>query len=73
MADYLHAPVASNVTFSATFVPARCGTNGWRVGGIALVQDQQNFWKLSLALTPPEQGGTPFMEFCEMRNGAWLA
>lgn len=73
MADYLHAPVASNVTFSATFVPARCGTNGWRVGGIALVQDQQNFWKLSLALTPPEQGGTPFMEFCEMRNGEWLA
>lgn len=73
MADYLHAPVSSNVTFSATFVPARCGTNGWRIGGIALVQDQQNFWKLSLALTPPEQGGAPFMEFCEMRNGEWLA
>ncbi|MBQ3289824.1 MAG: hypothetical protein IJH50_10475 [Kiritimatiellae bacterium] len=75
-ATYLDAPRSAKVRVSASLMPAIAGTNGWATLGVALVDDDRNFWHLALVQAPPNADGRPgarFFELCESRNGTWLA
>lgn len=76
LATYEAAPRAAKVKVSATVTPASAGTNGWATLGVALVDDERNYWHLALVQAPPDDKWNPrghFFELCEMRDGAWLA
>jgi hypothetical protein len=73
IAVYEAAPLASNVTVEAVFVPGRAEGVGWNVASVAIVDDSRNYWHLALVQTPPEHGCKPFVELVEMRDGEWLA
>ena len=76
LAVYEVAPRAAKVKVSATITPASAGTNGWATLGVALVDDERNYWHLALVQAPPDDKWNPgghFFELCEMRDGAWLA
>ena len=71
-ATYLGAPRSAKVRVSASLTPAIAGTNGWATLGVALVDDDRNFWHLALVQAPPNADGRPgarFFELCESRNG----
>ena len=75
-ATYLGAPRAAKVTVSATVMPVVAGTNGWATLGIALIDDDRNYWHLALVQAPPNENpnqGKHFFELCESRDGTWLA
>ena len=76
LAVYEAAPRAAKVKVSAIITPASAGTNGWATLGVALVDDDRNYWHLALVQAPPDDKWNPgghFFELCEMRDGAWLA
>ena len=76
LAVYEAAPRAAKVKVSATITPASAGTNGWATLGVALVDDERNYWHLALVQAPPDDKWNPgghFFELCESRDGAWLA
>ena len=76
LATYEAAPRAAKVKVSATITPASAGTNGWATLGVALVDDERNYWHLAFVQAPPDDKWNPgghFFELCEMRDGAWLA
>ena len=76
LATYEAAPRAAKVKVSATVTPASAGTNGWATLGIALVDDERNYWHLALVQAPPDDKWNPgghFFELCESRDGTWLA
>ena len=64
---------SARVRVSARITPERTGTNGWSTVGVALVDDERNYWHAALVQAPPENGGAHFFELQEMRNGTWLA
>ena len=75
-AMYLDAPRAARVEVSAMLTPAAAGTNGWATLGVALFDDERNYWHLALVQAPPGADGKPgahFFELCESRKGTWLA
>ena len=75
-ATYLGRPRAAKVTVSATVTPAVAGTNGWATLGVAIIDDDRNFWHLALVQAPPDENanqGRHFFELCESRDGTWLA
>ena len=75
-AMYIGAPRSARVEVSATLTPAVAGTNGWATLGVALFDDERNFWHLALVQAPPGADGKPgahCFELCESRDGTWLA
>ena len=75
-AMYVGTPHAAKVSISATVTPHVAGTNGWATLGVAIVDDDRNFWHLALVQAPPDEKqnqGKHFFELCEARDGAWLA
>ena len=76
LATYEAAPRAAKVKVSATITPASAGTNGWATLGVALVDDERNYWHLALVQAPPDDKWNPgghFFALCESRDGSWLA
>ncbi|MBQ6337630.1 MAG: hypothetical protein IJI36_00670 [Kiritimatiellae bacterium] len=76
LAVYEAAPRAAKVKVSAMVTPASAGTNGWATLGVALVDDERNYWHLALVQAPPDDKWNPgghFFELCESRDGSWLA
>ena len=66
----------AKVTVSARVLPEAAGTNGWATIGVALVDDQRNYWHLALVQAPPDEKWNPgghFFELCEMKDGEWLS
>jgi hypothetical protein len=70
---YEKAPLAHCVTVEAVFTPRAAERAGWDVAGVAIVDDERNFWHLALVQSPLEDGCRPYVELTEMRDGAWLA
>ena len=67
---------SAKVTTSARVLPEGSGTNGWATIGVALVDDQRNYWHLALVQAPPDDKWNPgghFFELCEMKDGEWLS
>ena len=67
------APRSARVRISAKVTPEQAGTNSWATFGVALVDDDHNYWHAALVKAPPENGGRHFFELTEMRAGCWLA
>ena len=67
------APRSAQVRISAKVTPEQTGTNCWATFGVALVDDDHNYWHAALVKAPPENGGRHFFELTEMRAGCWLA
>ena len=71
-----NASRAARVETTATLTPVSAGTNGWATLGVALFDDERNYWHLAMVQAPPSADGKPgnhFFELCESRNGLWLS
>ena len=68
-------PRSARVRISARVTPeGTVGTNEWSTLGVALVDDDRNFWHVALVQAPQGvAGGRRFFELAEMRDGVWLA
>ena len=68
-------PRSARVRISARVTPeGAVGTNGWSTLGVALVDDDRNFWHVAFVQAPQGvAGGRRFFELAEMRDGVWLA
>ena len=68
-------PRSARVRISARVTPeGAVGTNGWSTLGVALVDDDHNFWHVAFVQAPQAvAGGRRFFELAEMRDGVWLA
>jgi len=73
IAVYEAAPLAAEVTVEALFTPQQATGREWNIAAVAIVDDARNFWHLALVRSPIGQGGEPWLELAEMRDGAWLA
>ena len=68
------APRCARGRLSARVTPRSVGTNAvWATCGVALYDDNGNFWHVALVQAPVEEGGGRRFELCEMRDGRWLA
>ena len=68
------APLAEDVSVEAEVRPDGAGTNGWATLGVAIHDDDRNFWHVALVRSPPEEGPERHtFELCEMRDGVWLS
>ncbi len=66
--------LAEDVRVEAEVRPEGAGTNGWATLGVAIHDDDRNFWHVALVRSPPEEGPERHtFELCEMRNGVWLS
>jgi hypothetical protein len=45
----------------------------WKIGGICIQLDQNNFWQLALVEKPDRDGKGHFVELAEMYQGQWCA
>lgn len=67
-------PLAEDVSVEADVRPEGAGTNGWATLGVAIHDDDRNFWHVALVRSPPEEGPERHtFEMCEMRDGVWLS
>lgn len=68
-------PRSARVRISARVTPeGTVGTNGWSTLGVALVDDDRNFWHVALVQAPQGvEAARRFFELAEMRDGVWLA
>ncbi len=74
LAVYRAAPLAEVVHVEAVFTPREAeAADGWCIAGVALLEDERNYWHLALVQTPESAGRRPVVELCEMRDGNWLA
>ena len=65
---------AEDVHVEAVVRPEGAGTNGWATLGVAIHDDNRNFWHVALVRSPPEEGPEHHnFELCEMRDGVWLS
>ena len=70
----LDAPRSAKMRLSARVTPESVGTNTtWATLGVALHDDDRNYWHVALVQAPPENGGGRHFELCEMRGGQWLS
>ena len=49
-------PRAEDVSVEAEVRPEGAGTNGWATLGVAIHDDDRNFWHVALVRSPPEEG-----------------
>ena len=67
-------PRAEDVHVETELRPEGAGTNGWATLGVAIHDDDRNFWHVALVRSPPEEGVERHtFELCEMRDGVWLS
>ena len=65
---------AEDVHVEAVVRPEGAGTNGWATLGVAIHDDNRNFWHVALVRSPPEEDPEHHnFELCEMRDGVWLS
>ncbi len=61
------------ITAEVAITPRKAVAKGWKIGALAMVQDEDNFWHLALVEKPNDTGAGHYVELCEMRQGHWLA
>lgn len=67
------APLGTAVTVTATLTLQEAVGAGWKVAGVCVRQNAQNFWHLAFVEGPDADGKHHFVELSEMRNGVWNA
>ncbi len=66
-------PRCGRVTVEAEVRVERSVGPRWKVAGVVVYDDRQNFWQLALAEAPDDEGARRFVELAQMRGGRWLA
>lgn len=64
---------AGEITFESDITPLEAKNKGWKAVGLAIFQDGNNFWSLTL-VEAPDNFKPPkfhFVELREMKNGKW--
>ncbi|MDR2675440.1 MAG: hypothetical protein LBC18_11435 [Opitutaceae bacterium] len=64
------APASGEVAVEAVLTPRETGGKGWRVAGIAIVDDSQNYWQLALVAPPDGDTSRHGFELGGRRDGA---
>ena len=64
---------SSAVKVAAALTPISAETKDWATLGVALYDDDRNYWHLAFVQAPPGRKSARFFELCESRNGSWLA
>jgi len=59
--------------FSAEVTPSETTGAFWHTLGIGLLEDEDNYWNVSLVISPENLGSKPYCELNEMRGGEWGA
>ena len=62
---------ARRVGVSARVVPQSCDNNGWATLGIAVHDNEANFWHLALVKSADDKGGWRRYELAEMLDQQW--
>lgn len=66
-------PSGDEAAAEVTLRIARRAAPGWALAGIAIRQDDRNYWHLALCEAPPENGSRRFIELSEKLDDVWLA
>ncbi|MGD0092177.1 MAG: beta-galactosidase [Planctomycetota bacterium] len=67
------APLGGRVLIQADLKLSAALGPGWKVAGLCVTKDSQNFWHLALCEAPADQGKKHFVELTEMLGNTWLA
>jgi hypothetical protein len=67
------APISKRVAIEADVELTKVVGESWKVAGVAVVHDPENFWHFALVLPPADQRQRHYCELSEMRDGQWLA
>jgi hypothetical protein len=67
------SPLYATVQCEVTLIPTAASAQAWKLAGIGLQRDENNFWHLALVEKPDADAKGHFVELCEMRNGQWLS
>ncbi len=70
---WLDAPSSRRTSFTARVTPEKRTGSEWSVLGIALGDDNRNFWHIAFVVAPTNLGSRLHCELSEMRDGTWLA
>ena len=68
-----NAPYGSKQVIETTIKIHKPTGNSWKVAGIAIYNNDANYWHLALVEKPEDMGKGHFIELAEMYNGAWVA
>lgn len=67
------AAICQRVSVEADVELAKPVGKQWKMAGVAIFIDPQNFWHFALIMPPTSERGEPSCELAEMYNGVWLA
>ncbi len=67
------APCGTRVVVQTDCTVRSATDKGWKLAGVCLSADEQNYWHLALVEGPDDQGAKRFIELSEMLDGTWLA
>ncbi|MBI3921178.1 MAG: hypothetical protein HY318_07150, partial [Armatimonadetes bacterium] len=67
------APFGTRLTVEATLSITRMTNDTWKIAGVVLYADKDNFWHCALVEAPETQGKRHYIELSEMLDGQWLA
>lgn len=73
LAPHVAVPVATDVTFEGEVRFGAARDESWKVAGLAIARDPENFWALLLVEDPDAKGKRHHIELGEMRGGHWPA
>ena len=64
---------SKRVCVRARVTPGDVHSAGWATIGLAIRDDNENFWHLAFGRSPKDEGGVHIVELCEKRENDWLA
>lgn len=69
----VNAPYAKDMTIQATITLRKPAGNSWKLAGLAVVYDANNYWHYTFCERPDNMGNGHFCELSESYKGDWLA
>ena len=67
------SPLGKLVIAQTTLKLLRATGQSWKIAGVAVLQDDRNYWHLALVESPDADGKRHFVELSESLDGKWLA
>ena len=67
------APIGRRQTTECILVLGGTTNSGWKIAGVAVFLNEQNYWHFALVEAPDDAGRAHFVELREMYEGIWIA
>lgn len=67
------SPSARRTSFSARVIPEKRTGSEWSTLGLAIGEDERNFWHLAFVVCPTSANSRVLCELSEMRDGTWIS